>query len=206
MAMRKAVLVVVASAGLWASAALLAHAAAPITDVRVKLPAAVKWFQADRLKMGRMYFHFWLPRGMSREDTRLAVWVTRVVLRKPVSSEEYAKHLVSHFRKVACPRAEDLGFRKVVDRGHPTYVVSYLCKQEKGKDFGSVTYEHVAVQGDQGYIVHGEARILPADRGRVLPLRKDGLSPDKSFRARQDVLRHMVMHGVTLCLDGDSGC
>lgn len=206
MAMRKAVLFVVKSAGLWAGATLFAHAAAPIKNFWVKLPAAVHWFQADQLKMNQMYFNLWLPRGMSREDTHWAVWVTRVALRKPVSAEAYAKHLVSHFRKVACPSAEDLGFQKVMDRGHPTYVISYLCKQEKGKDFGSVTYERVAVKDNQGYVVHGEARVLPSDRGHVLPLRKDGLSPDKAFRARQKALQDMVMHGVTLCLAGGRGC
>ena len=206
MAIRKTILVVVASAGFWAGTALFAHAAAPITNVRVKLPAAVHWYQADQLKMNQMSFNLWLPRGMSRDDTHWAVWVTRMVLRKPVSDKAYAKHMVSHFRTVACPSAEDLGFQKVMYRGHPTYVISYLCRQEKGKDFGSVTYERVVVQGNQGYVVHGEARILPQDRRHVLPLGKNGLSPDKIFRARQKALQNMVMHGVTLCLAGGSGC
>ena len=196
------------AAGLWAAGANVAHAAQPITDVSVKLPTTVQWSQADRLTMGQQYFYLWLPRGKSRENTPWQVWVTRVVFRKPVTAEHYAKHLIEHFRTVACPSLQVLGRREITDQGHRTYLISYVCEREKGKAFGSVTYERIAVQDNHGYVVHGEARILPSDRDRVLPLDSHGLSPDSAFRSRQQALEAMVGQGVTLCLAGQDtdGC
>lgn len=204
--MRKLVFLMV-MAGVWGGAAVPASGAtAPITDVKVKLPAAVQWADADSLSMGQQYFHMWLPRGMSRENTPWLVWITRVVLRKPVSAKQYAKDLIRHFKAVACPSLKVLGSRELVAQGHRTYAITYFCKEEKGKIFGSVTYERVAVQDSHGYVIHGEVRILPSDRSRVLPLAGDGLSPDKSFRARQQALQEMVTNGVTLCLAGGGNC
>jgi hypothetical protein len=202
-AMRK-ILFLVMAAGLWA-AANASLAAQPITDVRVKLPSSVQWYQADRLSMGQQYFHLWLPKGKSRENTGWQIWVTRVALRKPVSAEHYARYLVDQFKKVACPSLKILGFRELTTRGHRTYAISYFCSEEKGKVFGSVTYERIAVQDKHGYVVHGEARILPSDRDRVLPLDSHGLSPDDAFRSRQQALETMVSDGVTLCIAGRCG-
>lgn len=205
MATRKEVLLF-AAAGLWVVAALSAHAAVPITDVQVKLPAAVKWSTADHLTMGQQYLHLWLPKGMSRENTHWLVWVTRVTLRQPLPAGEYAKYMTSQFKQVACPDLEVLGSREITTQGHSTYAVSYLCKEEKGKAFGTVSYERIAVQDNHGYVIHGEVRILPSNRARVLPLGKNGFSPDKTFSSRQQALRDMVTKGVTLCLAGGEGC
>lgn len=202
--MRKIVFIL--AAGLWAAGANAAQAVQPITDVRVTLPSVVQWSQADRLSMGQQYFYLWLPRGMPRGNTRWQVWVTRVLFRKPVTAEHYAKRLIDHFRTVACPDLQLLGSREMTDQGHRTYRISYFCNREKGKAFGSVTYERIAVQDNHGYVVHGEVRILPSDRDRVLPLDSHGLSPDKSFRSRQQALEAMVEGGVTLCLAGQGGC
>ena len=205
MAMRK-VAFLAASAGLWAVAALSARATVPITDVQVKLPAAVQWSTADHLTMDQQYFHLWLPKGMSRENANWLVWVTRVTLHKPISAEQYANYLIGQFRKVVCSDLEVLGFQQIKVQGHSTYAISYLCKEEKDQAFGSVAYERIAVQDNHGYVIHGEVRILPSNRGRVLPLGSHGLSPDRSFRSRQQALQDMVTKGVTLCLAGGDSC
>jgi len=55
----------VLAAGLGAAIANAVHAGQPITDVRVKLPTAVQWYQAGRLSMGQQALEAMVEHGVT---------------------------------------------------------------------------------------------------------------------------------------------
>lgn len=176
----------------------------PITSVKAVLPETNKWTQITNKADAGQYIREWVPEGSTGENTKWIVVEQKFALESSVSAERYIKSIFSLARN-ACSDILYNGPERIEANGLDTYVGRFLCAQQKGKSYGTVTDQRVIAQGNEVYVVTSELRLPSSPKAGILSFPKDQFNEMKPFIERQGLSAKLV-RSVKVCTTATGDC
>ena len=166
-----------------------------IKRISLELPQGPKWTQVTNQFDESHYTKEWVDEG---EDPATAEWIITqqmIKLTKEPSAKSFMTLMFSLARE-SCTHTLYNGPEEMQLNGFETSVGRIMCAQQKGRDFGTFTDQHVVIDGIKAYVVTSELRVPKSSRAGIIKFDKDQDHKIEEFMALAEASSNFVRNSL----------